>query len=97
MPSRTVTIHLVRGVLAALLIAWAWYDQGSHTLLAVAAFVTAIVFLGGCPTCWLVGLFETVGRRRTPGDDSQAGGCPRCLTEASEAKSLYSQRERTSG
>jgi hypothetical protein len=97
MASRTVTIHLVRGGIAAALIAWAWQDQGNHGVLAVAAFLLAIVALGGCPTCWLVGLFATVAQRGASADDSPSVVCSRCLTEITETKSLYSQGERPPG
>jgi len=59
--SKTVVAHLVRGVTAAALIVWA--VQSSDPVFAVAAVVAAVVVMRGCPLCWTVGLFETIGER----------------------------------
>ena len=59
--SKTVVAHLVRGVIAAALIVWA--VQSSDPVFAVAAVVAAVVVMRGCPLCWTVGLFETIGER----------------------------------
>jgi hypothetical protein len=61
--SASVSIHLLRGLVALGLIIGAIYSSsyGSIGLVfAVLAFVGAIVLLRGCPICWLVGLFETL-------------------------------------
>lgn len=61
--STSVSIHLLRGLVALGLIIGAIYSSsyGSIGLVfAVLAFVGAIVLLRGCPICWLVGLFETL-------------------------------------
>ena len=61
--SKTVVAHMVRGVIAAAPIAWALLHQLSDPALAIAAGVMAVVAMRGCPMCWMVGLFETVGDR----------------------------------
>jgi len=61
--SRSVKIHLIRGILGfgflALVLlyapAWGWW-----TLLPAAG---ALVSLGGCPLCWTVGLAGTLLKR----------------------------------
>ena len=67
--SRTVPEHLLRGIAAAALAVFAVWMLASPGLLsgalALAAFVGAVFLLRGCPMCWLVGLAETVARRRT--------------------------------
>jgi hypothetical protein len=57
--SKTVAAHLVRGVIAAALIAWALLHESSNPAFAIAAGVAAVVAMRGCPACWTVGLVET--------------------------------------
>ncbi len=66
--SRTVPEHLLRGVAAIALAGFAVWILGSPGLLtgalALFAAVGAVLLLRGCPMCWMVGLAETVARRR---------------------------------
>lgn len=62
-PSKTIAGHLVRGVIAAALLMWAVRQQSSHPAFAIAALVAAIGVMRGCPMCWVIGLFLTVGER----------------------------------
>lgn len=64
--SKSVGAHLVRGAVAAVLIGWAVFYQTSHPVFAIAAVVVAVVAMRGCPTCWTVGLFATIGQRWRP-------------------------------
>ena len=61
--SRTVIGHLMRGGIAAALIAWALAHQVLDPAIALAAIVLAIVAMRGCPMCWTLGLVETIGNR----------------------------------
>ena len=61
--SRTVVAHMIRGVFAAALIVWALVHQSTQPVLAVAAGAAAVIAMRGCPLCWTVGLFETIGER----------------------------------
>jgi hypothetical protein len=61
--SRTIAAHLSRGVIAVLLITWAWLHQSSNPAFAVAAGVLAVAAMKGCPLCWTLGLLETIGER----------------------------------
>ena len=61
--SRTVGAHLLRGVIAAVLIAWALASGSSNPALAIAALALAVVAMRGCPMCWTLGLVETIGQR----------------------------------
>ncbi len=61
--SKTIAAHIVRGVTAAALIAWALLHQSSNPVFAVAAGAMAVAVMRGCPLCWTVGLFETIGER----------------------------------
>jgi hypothetical protein len=62
--SRSIPVHLARGLLGFGLIA------GSIALIPVAGPVAllllpaGVVALRGCPTCWLIGLAQTVSRGR---------------------------------
>ena len=73
--SKTVAAHLVRGVIAAALIAWALLHQSSDPVFAVAAGVVAMVAMRGCPLCWTLGLVETIGERIRRGHTSSPGSC----------------------
>ena len=61
--SNTIAAHIVRGVIAAALIAWALLHQSSNPAFAVAAGVVAVAAMRGCPLCWTLGLLETIGER----------------------------------
>ena len=57
-----LTTHLVRGVTAAALIAWALLFASTQPALAVAAGVMAVIAMRGCPACWMLGLWDTIRR-----------------------------------
>jgi hypothetical protein len=58
--SKTIVAHLVRGLIAGALIAWALILQSTEPVFAVAAGAAAVVAMRGCPLCWIMGLFETI-------------------------------------
>lgn len=60
--SRSVSIHLLRGVLALGLIVSAIFANRFGLIWSGLAVLGAVVLLRGCPMCWLVGLFETLKR-----------------------------------
>ena len=60
--SRSVTRHLLRGGIAAALLAFAVLNELSWPPLTIAAVGLAVSFMRGCPMCWTVGLFETIAR-----------------------------------
>lgn len=57
--SRSVTVHLLRGLVAAASLAWASLAD-SPALVDLGAIGVAIGAMRGCPMCWLVGLVETI-------------------------------------
>jgi hypothetical protein len=61
--SHTIVAHLMRGGIAAALIAWALPNQSSHPVFAIAAGIGAVAAMRGCPMCWTLGLFETIAER----------------------------------
>lgn len=64
--STTLTGHLLRGGVAAGLIAFAIATNHELPALAVIAGIGAIIALRGCPMCWTMGLLETLhASRRT--------------------------------
>ena len=65
--SRSVTEHLVRGVLGLVLVVMALAWAGSNPWALLLA-VPAVVAWRGCPTCWALGLAATLSRGRA--------GCP---------------------
>ena len=62
--SRSVGEHLLRGAAAFALLLAALLMDDLPLLARLAAFGGAVLLMRGCPMCWLVGLFETWGRRR---------------------------------
>lgn len=68
--SSSITVHLLRGLGAAALLGLAVFfaaDEGASIAvrLAAAPLIVGVFFLlRGCPMCWLIGLFETVAKRR---------------------------------
>lgn len=68
--SQSLAGHLLRGAAAAALLYWAVVHQQTQPGLALLAGAGALVALRGCPVCWTIGLFETLGqqfgRRRSP-------------------------------
>ena len=62
--NRSVTLHVLRGVEATILIVLAFaYGQASGWLF-LTLLIGAVLLLGGCPACWLTGLFEAIRTRR---------------------------------
>jgi hypothetical protein len=65
--SSTVARHLLRGALGLALlvgsVVWASASGPAALLLALPGFV----LLRGCPTCWALGLAQTISRGRLEG------------------------------
>ena len=64
--SRSVSIHLLRGFGAIVLIALAVLYGGEQVWLLPPLLIGAIILMRRCPTCWLLGLAEAVKTRREP-------------------------------
>lgn len=62
--SRSVPIHLLRGLGAVLLLIAAFIVGREQVWLVPPLLVGAVILLRGCPACWLVGLLETAATRR---------------------------------
>ena len=60
--NRTVGVHLMRGGLGALALAAAWIAPSLW--LAVPLVGAALWAWKGCPTCWAVGLLQTIANRQ---------------------------------
>lgn len=60
--SPSITEHLIRGVLgiAALVGAFVFLPQIWPTVILLPI---AFLLMRGCPTCWTVGLFETIANK----------------------------------
>jgi hypothetical protein len=61
--SRSVTAHLLRGAVAAVLLPWAIANASSQPALALLSVAAAVVAMRGCPMCWTAGLIETIAAR----------------------------------
>ncbi len=66
--SRSLTEHLVRGLVGLVLVVIALASASEHPW-ALLAVVPAVVLWRGCPTCWALGLAATLTRGRTGGCD----------------------------
>ena len=91
--SKTIAGHLMRGVIAATLIAWALAHQSSDPALAAIAGLGALVAMRGCPLCWTLGLFETLGEsiraRRVGGPLRTTCSSRACQREESSDELLH--------
>jgi hypothetical protein len=61
--SKSIVEHLIRGALGLGAFALASALAPAHPLLALAMVPVGFVALRGCPTCWTVGLVQTVAAR----------------------------------
>ena len=62
--STSITIHLLRGLAAMALLLGALLFVSLPWPVRLTGAVLALVLMWGCPTCWLVGLIETIARRK---------------------------------
>ena len=62
--SRSVSIHLLRGLSAVALIVIAVIYGENRIWLVPPLAIGAIALMRGCPMCWLTGLFETISASR---------------------------------
>jgi len=68
--SKSLPEHLARGIVGIGAFVAAVSCAPQHPWLALAAIVMALVALRGCPSCWLLGLVQTVLPRL-----GKPGGC----------------------
>ena len=61
--SKSVTEHLLRGVLGLAGILFALKLGGSKPIVSVASVFGSLVALRGCPMCWVAGLFGTLQQK----------------------------------
>ncbi len=69
--SRSIGIHLARGVGAFALIALAIFLSTTQPFLAILSIVGAFVLFKGCPMCWIVGLFETFTKKSSASEQGK--------------------------
>lgn len=62
--SSSVPLHLLRGAIGFGLIGAAGVLTPSHGPLALLFAPIGVIALRGCPTCWIVGLVETISAGR---------------------------------
>lgn len=63
--SRSVPIHLVRGVLGAILLVASFVLAAQVHPLFILLVVPAGFAFRGCPTCWAMGLSQTIARGKS--------------------------------
>jgi hypothetical protein len=62
--SRSVAVHLARGAIAVAAFVGAAIGSTVVGAWALLLAPVGLVALRGCPTCWIVGLLETLSNRR---------------------------------
>ena len=72
--SRSTRHHLVRGAAGLLALVMAALGAAAGVPVALALLVVTVVAWRGCPTCWALGLAQTVSRGRVGCAD---GSCAR--------------------
>jgi len=75
--SKTVLEHLARGVVGLGAFAAAFVLMPLHPWLALAALPVGFLSLRGCPSCWLVGLAQTIAPRLSGRGNCVDGSCTR--------------------
>ena len=60
----SVTQHLLRSLAAALLLYSAFHVAEIYPFWIMPALIGTFLLMRGCPSCWLVGLVETIAKRR---------------------------------
>jgi hypothetical protein len=68
--SASVPIHLLRGAIGLLALIAGIVGASTVGAAALLLLVVTVVAWRGCPTCWAVGLMETMGRERACRDGS---------------------------
>jgi hypothetical protein len=58
--SKSIAEHLARGVVGIGAVVAAVLLAPTHPILALLAVPIALIALRGCPTCWTIGLLQTV-------------------------------------
>jgi hypothetical protein len=61
--SRSIAAHLGRGLAGIAAITAAFVMADSHPLGSLVTLAAALLAFRGCPTCWTLGLIETVVAR----------------------------------
>lgn len=67
--SRSIGVHLLKGLGAFVLVGLALYlsaYQRTSILVTSLLLICAFLLFRGCPMCWLIGLFETIAKRKSP-------------------------------
>ena len=62
--SRSVSIHLLRGFGAAVLVSMVVLYGSERIWILLPSLLGALVLLRGCPMCWLMGLIEAASGHR---------------------------------
>jgi hypothetical protein len=79
--SRTLVRHLLRGVVGFAALAAAFVLLGSHQLWSLSLLALSLLSLRGCPTCWTIGLFETLSGRASS-ETCADGSCAKASLRA---------------
>lgn len=72
--SRSSAVYMLRGVLGFGLLAVALLYSSALGWWALPLFAVALLSFGGCPTCWIIGLMETLLHRKA-GPGCVDGSC----------------------
>ena len=76
--SSSVAVHVVRGVVGLVIAVAAFVLAPAHPWALLGLIATAVAWRG-CPTCWALGLSQTISRGRVACPD---GSCAQASTRA---------------
>ncbi|ANW03913.1 hypothetical protein LMTR13_31005 [Bradyrhizobium icense] len=62
--TQSIAVHGLRGLGAIILLVLAFACGSAYGWLVLPLLIGAVLLLGGCPGCWLTGLFEAIRARR---------------------------------
>lgn len=61
--SKTISGHLARGAVGIATLAFALSEAPAYPWLPLAALPIALIAFRGCPTCWILGLVQTIAAK----------------------------------
>jgi len=84
--SASIAEHLARGAVGLAALGGSVLAAPSHPWLSLLALPVALIALRGCPTCWTIGLVQTIAARlrgKPAGGACHDGACARPRSSAS--------------
>jgi hypothetical protein len=75
--SQSLLEHLLRGAIGLGALVSAWFVAANHPWLSLGGVLMGLVALRGCPSCWVLGLLETLASGAPSAGACVDGSCTR--------------------